>query len=210
MEHAVNKYLLKKKERSIKLCLNANLYVSNRMSNVTHDGTSQFVEVSYWLKPNISSSNVIFPPPRTLRCTAACLYSVTMLHVLTSLCRLMTCAKKKATFSLEQAMKVQAESRGMAPLSCLFNLGVRWWWVVNATPWPLYPRERPSTHGTGGWMGPSTDLDGCGKFHPTGIRSPDRPARSEVLHRLRYSDPHTDVLTLLLLCSALWLFIKYL
>jgi hypothetical protein len=26
-------------------------------------------------------------------------------------------------------------------------------WVVNATPRPLYPRERPGTHFIGGWMG---------------------------------------------------------
>jgi hypothetical protein len=33
-------------------------------------------------------------------------------------------------------------------LYSFFNLGARWGWVVNATPWPLYPRERPSTHCT--------------------------------------------------------------
>ena len=27
-------------------------------------------------------------------------------------------------------------------------------WVVNATPWALYPRERPGTHYIGGWVGP--------------------------------------------------------
>ena len=27
-------------------------------------------------------------------------------------------------------------------------------WVVNATPWPLYPQERPGTHCIGGWVGP--------------------------------------------------------
>jgi hypothetical protein len=26
--------------------------------------------------------------------------------------------------------------------------------VVNSTPRPLYPRERPGTHGIGGWVGP--------------------------------------------------------
>ena len=30
-------------------------------------------------------------------------------------------------------------------------------------------------------MGPRTGLDGCGRSRPTGIRSPDRPARSESL-----------------------------
>jgi hypothetical protein len=29
-----------------------------------------------------------------------------------------------------------------------------WQWVVNATPWPLYPRERYGNHGIGGWVGP--------------------------------------------------------
>jgi hypothetical protein len=45
-------------------------------------------------------------------------------------------------------------------------------------PAALYPRERPSTHCTGGWEGPRAGLDRCGKYRPTGIRSPDRPARS--------------------------------
>ena len=36
-------------------------------------------------------------------------------------------------------------------------------------------------------MGPRAGLDGCGKSrHPTGIRSPDRQARSESLYRLSY------------------------
>jgi len=39
-------------------------------------------------------------------------------------------------------------------------------WVVNATPWPLDPRERPCTHCVGGWVGLRTGLDGCGKFRP--------------------------------------------
>ena len=37
-------------------------------------------------------------------------------------------------------------------------------------------------------MGPRTGLEECGKSHPTGIRTPDRPARSESLYRLRYPD----------------------
>ena len=35
--------------------------------------------------------------------------------------------------------------------------------VVNATPRPLYPRERPGTHSTGDWVGPRVSLDRCGK-----------------------------------------------
>ena len=38
-------------------------------------------------------------------------------------------------------------------------------------------------------MGPRAGLDGCGKSASTGIRSPDRPARSESLYRLRHSGP---------------------
>ena len=35
-------------------------------------------------------------------------------------------------------------------------------------------------------MGPRAGLDRCGKSRPTGIRSPDRPARSQSLYRLSY------------------------
>jgi hypothetical protein len=52
-------------------------------------------------------------------------------------------------------------------------------------PAVLYPQERPSTHSTGGWVGPRSGLDG-GKSCPTGIRSPDCPARSQLLYRLNY------------------------
>jgi hypothetical protein len=53
-------------------------------------------------------------------------------------------------------------------------------------PGRLYPRERPGTHCTGGWVGPRAGLDRCGKS-----RSPDLPARSESLHRLSY--PGSDI-----------------
>jgi hypothetical protein len=39
-------------------------------------------------------------------------------------------------------------------------------WVVNATPWPLYPREKPGTHCIGGWVGPMACLDGSRKSRP--------------------------------------------
>ena len=56
---------------------------------------------------------------------------------------------------------------------------------VSTTHRPLYSRERPGTHCTGGWVGPRVGLDGCGKSRPhTGIRYPDRPARSKSLYRL--------------------------
>jgi len=63
-------------------------------------------------------------------------------------------------------------------------------WVVNATPRPLYPRERPGTHCIGGWVRPRAGLDRCGKSRLTWIRSSYTPARSESLYRLSYHDPH--------------------
>jgi hypothetical protein len=62
-------------------------------------------------------------------------------------------------------------------------------WVVNATPRPLYPRERPGTHCIGGWVCPRAGLDKCGKCHHTGIRFPGHPARIESLYRLSYPSP---------------------
>ena len=58
-------------------------------------------------------------------------------------------------------------------------------------PRPLYPSKSPGTRCVGGWVGTNVGLDGCWKtrFHPTGIRSPARPARSESLYRLSYPVP---------------------
>ena len=36
-------------------------------------------------------------------------------------------------------------------------------------PAALYPRKRPCTHCTGGWMGPRAGLDGAKNLVPTGI-----------------------------------------
>ena len=48
--------------------------------------------------------------------------------------------------------------------------------VAKATPRLLYPRERPGTHCTGGWVGPRAGLDGLGKYHTHGDSIP-RPSR---------------------------------
>ena len=93
--------------------------------------------------------------------------------------------KVKVKFTLEQATKAQSGRRGIV---LFFNLGARSGWVVNATPRPPYPRERPDTHCIGGWVGPRVGLDGCGKSRSE-IRPPDRPARSELLYRLSYPGP---------------------
>jgi len=53
-------------------------------------------------------------------------------------------------------------------------------------PAAFYPRERPGTHCTGGWVDPRAGLERCGNLAPTGIRFPDRLSRSQSLYRLRY------------------------
>jgi len=47
------------------------------------------------------------------------------------------------------------------------------------------PEKRQGSHCTGGYVGPRAGLDGCGNLAPTGIRSPDRLARSDSLYRIR-------------------------
>jgi len=50
-------------------------------------------------------------------------------------------------------------------------------------PAALYPRERPGTRFTGGWVGPRVGLaGGKSRLHRDSI--PDRPARSQPLYRL--------------------------
>jgi len=66
-------------------------------------------------------------------------------------------------------------------------------WVVNVTPLPLYPRERDPVPilQEAGWA-PGPVWTGAENLSPTGILSPDRPARSKSLYQLRYPDPQQD------------------
>jgi hypothetical protein len=54
-------------------------------------------------------------------------------------------------------------------------------------PGRFLPSERSGTHCTGGWGAPGPVWTGAENVAPTGIRSPDRPARSQLLYRLRYT-----------------------
>jgi hypothetical protein len=56
--------------------------------------------------------------------------------------------------------------------------------------------KRTGNHFVGGCVAPGPVWTGAENFAPTGIGSPDRPARSESLYRLRCSSPQKIVVGL--------------
>ena len=52
-------------------------------------------------------------------------------------------------------------------------------------------------------MGLRVGPDWCGKFRPTEIRSPDRPARRQSLYRLRYPAPYIHMYV----CMCIYIYI---
>ena len=77
------------------------------------------------------------------------------------------------------------ESRGIALLLPVY-LGTRWGWVVNTTPGRLYFGNDPvPIVQEVGWASEQVWI-GAENLAPTGIRSPNLPARSELLYRLCY------------------------
>jgi len=78
--------------------------------------------------------------------------------------------------------------RGSRGIALLFHdHGTRRGWGVSVTPWPLFTPGKdlvPIVQETG-WA-PGTVWSGAENLAPTGIRSPDRPARSQSLYWLRY------------------------
>ena len=65
----------------------------------------------------------------------------------------------------------------------------RSWWGASVTPRPLFtPGKDPVPVQEAGWA-PGLAWAGAENLAPTGIRSPDRPARSESLYRLSYRGP---------------------
>ena len=80
-------------------------------------------------------------------------------------------------------MPMQAQ-RGGGDISPTQRPCARGKWVVNSSLRPLPPQQRTGTHCMGGWMGLMADLAGTGNLSPTGIRSRDRPVRSESLYCL--------------------------
>jgi len=75
---------------------------------------------------------------------------------------------KKVKCTLVQAMRLctgRMTHRGSTGIALLFldhgtRMGIRF---QRHAPTVLYPRGRPGTHCTGGWVGPRASLDRCGK-----------------------------------------------
>jgi len=104
-----------------------------------------------------------------------------------------TYIKVKVNWSHYRPGVAQRVGRGIALL--FHDRGTRRWVSGQQhVPTALYPRERPGTHFTGGWVGPRAGLDRCGKSRPHRVSIPDRPARSQSLYRLSYrAHTHTHI-----------------
>ena len=63
--------------------------------------------------------------------------------------------------------------------------------------WPR--RRRPGTRRTGGWVSLGSVWRGVENLATTGIRSPDRPAFSESVYRLRYSGPQIIIIIIIII-----------
>jgi len=68
---------------------------------------------------------------------------------------LLTTTVGKLKFSRYRPGVTQRVGRGIALL--FHDHGTRRWWMVSSA---LYPRKRPGTHFTGGWVGSRAGLDG--------------------------------------------------
>ena len=105
-----------------------------------------------------------------------------------------TSYKVKVKFTLVQALRFctgRTAHRGSRGIALLFlDHGTRKGWGVSVTPRPLFnPGKDPvRIEQEAGWA-PGPVWTGAENLAPTEIRSPDRPARSQSLYRLRYPAP---------------------
>jgi len=104
---------------------------------------------------------------------------------------------KKVKYTLVQALRLCTGStahRGSRGIALLFHdHDTRRGWGVSVTPRPLFTPGKdpvPTVQETGSAPGPV--WTGAESLAPLGIRSPDRPARSQSLYRLRYQS-HTSL-----------------
>ena len=98
---------------------------------------------------------------------------------------------KKVKCTLVQALRLctgRTVHRGSRGIALLFHdIGTRRGWGVSVTPRPLFtPGKDPvAIVQEAGWV-PGPVWTGAENLALTGIRSPDRPARSQSLYRLSY------------------------
>ena len=109
-----------------------------------------------------------------------------------------TC-KVKAKCTLVQALRIctgRTARRGSRGIALPFHdHGTRRGWGVRVMPRPLFtPRKDPvPIVQEAGWV-PGPVWTGAENLHPTGIRSPDRPARSQLLFTPRKSSWYSFLL----------------
>ena len=105
---------------------------------------------------------------------------------------------KKVKCPLVQALILctgRTAHRGSRCIVLLFiDHDTRRGWGVSVTPRPLFtPGKDPVPIVQEAWWAPGSVWTGAENLAPTGIRSPDRPARSQSLYRLRYPAHRTYV-----------------
>ena len=111
--------------------------------------------------------------------------------------RRLKCVRKHSTYkvkvkcTLVQALRLCAgrtAHRGSSGIALLFlDHGTKRGWGVSVTPRPLFTsgKDQVPIVQEAGWA-PGPVWTGAENLAPTRIRSPDRPARSQSLYRLRY------------------------
>ena len=105
--------------------------------------------------------------------------------------------KKKVKCTLVQALRHctgRTAHRGSTGIPLPFyDHGTRRWWRVSVTPRPLFSPGKDLVFilQRAGWA-PRPVWTGAENLASTGIRSPDRPARSQSLYRLRYPAHHLN------------------
>jgi len=113
--------------------------------------------------------------------------------------------KVKVKYTIVQALRLctgRTTHRGSRGIALLFHdLGTRRGWGVSVTPRSLFTpgKDLVPIVQEAGWA-PGPVWTGVGNLASTGIRSSDRPARSQLLYRLSYRADARNKLSLYL-CS---------
>ena len=163
-----------------------------------HWGVNKRPEVqlhSALLRKSLHDFFPVYSPSHFIHSTAKYFRNLLPSNASTLKCKVACKVKVKVKVTLVQALRLctgrtaHSGSRGIA----LLFLDQRHWKGVRGQRHALaalYPRERPGTHFTGGWVGPRTGLDRCGKISPPPGFDPwtVQPV-AQSLYRLSYTGP---------------------